>query len=248
MIAVIDITGQTFGRLTVQERVGSKDGKATWLCECKCGNSVIVKGANLKNGSKKSCGCLAKEISSQHMKELNKNNNPSKAVDLTGQKFGFLTVIERAENKRGVRWKCKCDCGNETIVNSRDLKSGNTKSCGCLKSNGEYKISQLLRENDINFSQQYRINYNNSYYLFDFVIYNNQNEIQYFIEYDGFLHYEYKNNGWNTKENFEKIHSHDLIKNKYCKENGIPLIRIPYTQYDNLCVNDLILSTTSFLI
>lgn len=50
--------------------------------------------------------------------------------DLTGQKFNMLTPIEYV---KGGKWKCKCDCGNETIVDTRNLKSGHTKSCGCQK-------------------------------------------------------------------------------------------------------------------
>lgn len=56
-----------------------------------------------------------------------------KLIDLTGQKFGMLLVLERTKNKgEKVAWKCKCDCGNTTIATSSDLKQGNTKSCGCL--------------------------------------------------------------------------------------------------------------------
>lgn len=57
--------------------------------------------------------------------------------DLTGQKFGKLTVIKRGESrvspngKTHTRWICRCDCGNETIVDAQKLKSGHTKSCGC---------------------------------------------------------------------------------------------------------------------
>lgn len=59
-------------------------------------------------------------------------------IDLTGQKFGRLTVVERdclATKKRGnhARWICRCDCGNYTVVASGNLKSGDTKSCGCLR-------------------------------------------------------------------------------------------------------------------
>lgn len=55
-----------------------------------------------------------------------------KLIDLTGQKFGKLTVITLAytKNKKSY-WLCKCDCGNETIVRSDTLKSGTTQSCGC---------------------------------------------------------------------------------------------------------------------
>lgn len=57
-----------------------------------------------------------------------------KLKDLTGIKFNRLTVIERVENdKHGkARWLCECDCGNFTTASSGDLKSGNTKSCGCF--------------------------------------------------------------------------------------------------------------------
>lgn len=58
----------------------------------------------------------------------------SRLIDLTGQQFGRLTVLEhkgRDEN-RNQFWLCKCECGNEKIIRSANLKSGNTKSCGCL--------------------------------------------------------------------------------------------------------------------
>lgn len=57
-----------------------------------------------------------------------------KFIDLTGQKFGRLIVISRVVNNKsnGARWNCLCDCGKEKIVYSDHLRSGNTKSCGCL--------------------------------------------------------------------------------------------------------------------
>lgn len=55
--------------------------------------------------------------------------------DLTGQKFGKLTVVSRSENKYGrATWLCKCDCGNEKIVQSWNLVKGYTTSCGCIAS------------------------------------------------------------------------------------------------------------------
>lgn len=57
-----------------------------------------------------------------------------KFVDLTGKKFGKLTVIKRVgvDKGRNILWLCKCDCGNEIIVNRGGLKNGSIKSCGCL--------------------------------------------------------------------------------------------------------------------
>lgn len=56
-------------------------------------------------------------------------------LELAGQRFGRLMVIEYAgsdKNKSAV-WLCKCDCGNQTKVKAHSLKSGNTKSCGCIR-------------------------------------------------------------------------------------------------------------------
>lgn len=54
-------------------------------------------------------------------------------IDETGNKYGYLTVIERALNNKDGRaaWKCRCKCGKEIIVSGKSLRSGNTKSCGC---------------------------------------------------------------------------------------------------------------------
>lgn len=63
----------------------------------------------------------------------------SKLIDLTGQKFGRLTVLKRSEDyisksrEKTVQWECQCDCGNICIVSGRGLKSGKTQSCGCLR-------------------------------------------------------------------------------------------------------------------
>ena len=55
-----------------------------------------------------------------------------KFIDITGEKYGRLTVLEYVGYKAGrTAWRCKCDCGNETIVTANCLRTGKTKSCGC---------------------------------------------------------------------------------------------------------------------
>lgn len=60
----------------------------------------------------------------------------SKVIDLVGQVFGKLTVIEYGgKNKHNhTMWKCVCECGNTSVTEANSLRSGNTKSCGCLTS------------------------------------------------------------------------------------------------------------------
>ena len=94
-----------------------------------------------------------------------------KALDLTGQRFGRLTVTECLGSINGYRyWAVKCDCGNEELVPSGRLNSGRTKSCGCLmkesssrigkskmrhggrkdgKSSAEYAAWSWLRQSDV---------------------------------------------------------------------------------------------------
>ena len=78
--------------------------------------------------------------------EIVKNRGETKMkLDLTGQKFNQLTVIEVAEKTpRATFWRCLCDCGTETKVSTNDLTSGHTKSCGCLrrKSNAKDLLGQ----------------------------------------------------------------------------------------------------------
>ena len=63
----------------------------------------------------------------------------SRLVDLTGQAFGKLTVLARADDyvspsgRKFAQWQCKCECGKEIIVIGLNLKNGKTKSCGCLR-------------------------------------------------------------------------------------------------------------------
>ena len=70
MSNVIDMTGQKFGRLTVISRLASKHNRATWLCQCDCGNRLEVIGKYLRNGDTKSCGCLNIE----RIKQMGKDN------------------------------------------------------------------------------------------------------------------------------------------------------------------------------
>ena len=57
----IDLTGKTFGRLTVIARAENKGKRVQWKCHCECGNICVVQGGNLKSGHAQSCGCLQKE-------------------------------------------------------------------------------------------------------------------------------------------------------------------------------------------
>ena len=247
-----NLIGQRFGKLIVLERAeNDKFGKTRWLCQCDCGNQKIINGSSLLRGLTVSCGC--------NKLEKLKKYNEKQVVDETGHIYGLLTVINRNydESKDGrAMWNCQCECGNKCVVSGKNLRSGAVSSCGCLiSSKGELTIEKLLKNNNINFSREYLVDvrkekiYQHHKARFDFAIFQ-QNQLSYFIEYDGEQHFTYKNynNTWNTKEALQKTQGGDQIKNQWCKENNIPLIRIPYWHLQDLCIEDLLLETSDFIV
>jgi hypothetical protein len=239
---LIDLTGQKFGRLTVIGRTDKKkNNDILWHCKCDCGQEVDVRGFFLRSGQTKSCGCYKHDV--------NINKKSPILIDLTGQKFGHWTVLERAANDkhRASRWLCECDCSAHTkrIVAGASLRKGTSISCGCeRRSHGELKIADILYKNNIPFIQEYRpFKFSTgSYASFDFYIGN-----KYLLEFDGIQHFS-ANHGWNTEDNLSKVQERDMIKNQWCKDNNIPLIRIPYTHLNDLCLDDLKLETSKFII
>lgn len=121
MSRYIDLTGQKFGRLTVLKDVGRKNRQVLWLCKCDCGNEIKIEAGRLKSGNTKSCGCYNKEKLSERM------------VDLTGKKFGRLTVIRLDHINKDTFFECLCDCGNKKIIRGYSLTMGDTTSCGCYQ-------------------------------------------------------------------------------------------------------------------
>ena len=230
----IDLTNQKFGRLTVLciDHYDVKTQQYYWRCVCDCGGQCVVYGGHLKNGHTSSCGCYNK----QRITETNLD-------DLTGQKFGKLTVIKRIGTHyapSGVSspiWLCQCDCGNQTEVMSAALKNGHTSSCGCLVSMGEDLISSILRNNQIDFKKQYSFDdlctTKQRKLYFDFGILND-GELQCLIEYQGRQHFFYDENWKQTKEDFEEGQKRDAMKRQYCQEKNIKLIEIPYWDFGKI--------------
>ena len=83
----------------------------------------------------------------------------SKLIDLTGKRFGRLTVVKRAENSKSgkTQWLCLCDCGNYVVVTSINLKNKHTRSCGCL--NRESTSNRNKKYNKYDLSGLYGIGY-----------------------------------------------------------------------------------------
>ena len=231
-----DLVGQKIGRWTVQyllEERTKKRGKI-YHCKCECGNEKDVPAETLRRGESQSCGCLNRELAAERCRATR--------IDLTGQRFGKLVALFPIYNENGghTLWHCKCDCGNECDIDMGNLRQGFSQSCGCTHSKNEENIIKLLTKNNISFEYQKRFD-DLKIKEFDFYINNN-----YIIEFDGQQHFFFTGYGWDTKDYYERTDKSDLIKNKYCFDNNIPLIRIPY--YADYTLEDLKLETTRFLL
>lgn len=228
-----EMIGKTFNKLTVLEydkEKSKKQGQSIFKCQCSCENKniVFVAGTYLKNGSVKSCGCLIKE---------------AREKELTGQIFGYLQVLYRTNKKDKNNcyfWHCRClRDGNECDVITSNLIRGHTRSCGCLKSIGEGNIQQILQSNNIKFEKEKAFfdlkSENNGYYRYDFYLpdYNR------LIEFDGIQHFQ-PGGYFGRPEQFEKTQQSDKIKNEYALSHNIDLVRIPYTEKDNLTLEKIL--------
>lgn len=237
----IDLTGKRFGELivlhrTTQEEHPHPQGQGyhvIWTCLCDCGKISYVQSGDLKNGHVKSCG-------------------HNFLIDLTGKRFGRLTVLRKVpyeEQKYNTDqspiWECKCDCGKIIIVLGKSLKSGTTRSCGCLRdevavknlskrgpSKGEQKIIEILNKEHIRFESEkvFTDEKRVSRYRYDFYL----PDMNICIEFQGMQHMVYSPFFYKNRSDFTKAQERDRLKISYCLAHNIPLYCIPYWDLEKL--------------
>lgn len=228
-----DITGKTFGRLTVVEEY--KDCTPRKIrCVCSCGNETIVTKVDVMCGHTQSCGCLHREITFK----INEK-------DWTGYIFpnGIKTIGRDRKNAHGAwLWKFICPlCGNVFSALPAIILESKTVSCGCsTMSSGEQIIDTFLKENLIPYSYQYTFDdcVNINKLRFDFGILDNDKNLKCLIEYNGQQHYE-PIDYFGGDAVFQSQQKRDAIKADYCKTHNIPLYILDYTlTYDEI-INQL---------
>lgn len=125
---VSSMVGQRFGRLVVEREAGRYQRKqVVWECRCDCGATTLARTSSLRGGHTRSCGCLKAGVAAGDSGVTKRVR--SDRVDHTGQTFGRLTVVRYD----GGAWLCRCECGAEAKASGGRLRSGNTRSCGCLQ-------------------------------------------------------------------------------------------------------------------
>lgn len=179
--------GNTFGDFLVLEKCKekAKDNCILYKCRCiHCGHEENV-ASNVLRSQRKFC-------SNCHIRKTT-------MIDMTGQVFGFLKVLERdlspehLGHENDTYWKCQClKCGSIKSIRGISLRKGSTKSCGCIKSFGEEMIGNILSENNISFQKEYSFDdlvYKNKL-RFDFAIFNADGTLSHLVEFDGIQHFE----------------------------------------------------------
>lgn len=242
----IDETGKRYGKLTViQFDSINKSGVLLWQCHCDCGKDSVVIGGSLRNGQTKSCGCLRGHCNPAEIL--------STRINEAGNKYARLTVVKfDGMRKKQTTWQCQCECGGVVVVSGHSLRSGNTKSCGCLHvgnlSHGMvyhpmYVSYQAAKTRCTNSNQPNWLDYGGrgiEFRLGTFEEFNAAMNNSWFkgasigrIDVDG--HYEYGNIGWetnaqqakNTRTNVRYTHNGEtLIQADWARKIGITSISL----------------------
>ena len=143
----------------------------------------------------------------------------------------------------GEKILCKHNvCNSEYFVTPNNFLRG--KRCPvCFESKGEKTIRGFLEDNNILFKREYSfdglVGIGGNLLRFDFALFNNKKNLICLIEYDGEFHFK----KFYEDQNYETIQIHDKRKNRYCKDNDIPLLRIPYWEFDN--IEDILINELS---
>ena len=232
------LIGEKFNKLTI---IGSEikvmsDGsyRTYYKCLCDCGNKnpVMIRGTDVVLGKVISCGCARRDAEAR------------KREDLTGKRFGKLTVEGFAYIKNQASyWNCKCDCGNIVIEPIGMLNSGHVLSCGCLNSIGELHIIEILNKTNIEYLHNKGyfkdlLNEDGNILRYDFILFDHNHVPYRLIEFDGPKH-DTPNSLFGEAE-FQRLQIADDIKNQYALSHNIPLVRIPYSKRDTMCLEDIL--------
>lgn len=188
------------------------------LVRCECGHEYFVTFSNFKRG--------------RRCNECNKIKwNKEKIIEyiINQTKFEFVEFVKYKKSLSII--KLKCFYGHEFICKFNKIKYGKTGCPICKESKGERKIENFLTKYNIIYKKQYRNEKckNKNTLPFDFYLTN----LNAMIEFDGIQHFEAVEY-FGGYEKLLETRFNDEIKNQYCKDNDIKLIRIPYYNYDKI--------------
>ncbi len=227
------------GNLTPKDVLAKSAKKVWWVCP--------VHGAykqSLENKSK-GCDCPYCAGKKAHFSTCLETIHPDIAKLWHPTLNGKLTAKDVLPNSnKKVWWICETHGAYKQQVYKKTSRKDGCPLCG--ESKGEKTISTYLKENKINFNVQHTFDdcRDKSLLLFDFGVLDHHKKLYLLIEYDGELHYkavEY----FSGMKGLKAQQRRDRIKDNYCRQNRIPLLRIPYWNLDNIenILNEVLISS-----
>jgi len=218
--------GKKYNNWTI---VGLSDKIGGYIkAKCICGKVREVVFATIKAGDSTNCGCLANEETSKRSLK-----------DITGQIFGFLTVIGRNLNYKDSKgkishWLCKCKCGKEISVYKSHLMQGRQKSCGCKNNSVSESLCREVFEQTFGkpFPKRRPDFLKNPKTGCNLELDGYNEELKLAFEYDG--EYHYKSHWGRRGQSIEQRTTLDQLKDSLCQKEGITLIRVPFIQKNNM--------------
>ena len=223
-----DINGKRFGRLVVLETYWEEIPPKV-KCKCDCGNIFISRKNDVQSGHTKSCGCINADV----LKEINDVDHTGKISD-----YGVEILSKSGKNKYNQQlWNCKCGyCGRLFEELPARILNNHVRSCGCLKnSSTESMINDFLTDLGVDYKREFGFDdckSNKNYKLrFDFAVFKDS-KVFCLIEYDGQQHF-FPVIPFGGEKAFNETVERDKIKNKYCFDNNIKLLRLNYMMNEN---------------
>ena len=192
-----------------------------------CGNEYLVTPSDFLSGKRcPKCQHQSYKKTTEEFKQ--------EVYELVGDEY--VVLGEYKKNNINIKMLHK-KCSKEFNMRPGNFLYGGNRCPHCNQSRGERKIENYCSINNIIFSQQYRINEcrNKRSLPFDFAIFWDKDKIQLkmLIEYDGEQHFKDKT-FYGGEDRYLYLKHNDNIKDKYCKNNNIKLLRIPYWEFDNI--------------
>jgi len=220
----------------VSDTYENNSKKLKWKClKPECGEIFENNWGNISQGQ--GCGyCTGKQVGSSNSLAV---KNPNLAKEWHPIKNGELTPYDIMPNCSNKAWWLCPICENEWFAYIFNRNYHNRGCPKCSESKGEKQLDLILTQYNISHDSQYTFDdlrgIKGGLLRFDTPIFYDQDKIKLrmLIEYDGKQHYEWIED-WMTKEEFETIQIHDELKNQYCKNHNIKLLRIPYWDFDNI--------------
>lgn len=216
-----DLSGKVFGKIKV---LGPTSSVTIWNIEClNCGKITTAKTNAANRG--KGCDCRIAAIKSKKIK------HDKRLTETIGKVFGKWSVLDISTDNKV---KCQCECGTIRIVSVYTLQSRQSTNCGCTTPiyKTEIKCREIIEDLlGYKFIKKRFTDIPSVRYI---ELDGYCEELQLAFEYDGEQHYKEVAFGSNS-HSLEKRKQRDALKDQYCLDKSIKLIRIPYTQKQNLC-------------